>query len=214
VGLKGSRVQAVVSELGGERIDIVPWHPDTEVFARRALAPARVSKVLSDTERQVITAIVDEDQLSLAIGRNGQNVRLASQLIGWQIDLYGSREWVDRGAEAAAFATSPEDQYETADFPLAELDLPQNTLAALATAGYETFLQVIDLERRDFLGIQGIREEDADRLLQLIDELTVVEGDAAGDEAENAGEGVVERAKGKGAAVAAAPKEGESESGE
>ncbi|MGD8601757.1 MAG: transcription termination factor NusA, partial [Gemmatimonadota bacterium] len=91
VGLKGSRVQAVVSELGGERIDIVPWHPDTEVFARRALAPARVSKVLSDTERQVITAIVDEDQLSLAIGRNGQNVRLASQLIGWQIDLYGSR---------------------------------------------------------------------------------------------------------------------------
>ena len=94
VGLKGSRVQAVVSELGGERIDIVPWHPDTDVFARRALAPARVSKVISDTERQVITAIVDEDQLSLAIGRNGQNVRLASQLIGWQIDLYGSREWV------------------------------------------------------------------------------------------------------------------------
>ena len=72
VGLKGSRVQAVVSELGGERIDIVPWHPDTEVFARRALAPARVAKVISDPERQVITAIVDEDQLSLAIGRNGQ----------------------------------------------------------------------------------------------------------------------------------------------
>ena len=95
VGLKGSRVQAVVSELGGERIDIVPWHPDTEVFARRALAPARVSKVVSDIERQVITAIVDEDQLSLAIGRNGQNVRLASQLIGWQIDLYGSREWLE-----------------------------------------------------------------------------------------------------------------------
>lgn len=83
VGLKGSRVQAVVSELGGERIDIVPWHPETEVFARRALAPARVSRVVSNPERQVITAIVDEDQLSLAIGRNGQNVRLASQLIGW-----------------------------------------------------------------------------------------------------------------------------------
>ena len=103
VGLKGSRVQAVVSELGGERIDIVPWHPDTEVFARRALAPARVSKVFSDPERQVITAIVDEDQLSLAIGRNGQNVRLASQLIGWQIDLYGSREWLERGADLSRF---------------------------------------------------------------------------------------------------------------
>jgi N utilization substance protein A len=187
VGLKGSRVQAVVSELGGERIDIVPWHPDTEVFARRALAPARVSKVLSDPERQVITAIVDEDQLSLAIGRNGQNVRLASQLIGWQIDLYGSREWVERGADLSLFAETPvEDQYETADFPLSELDLRPATLAALSDAGYDTFLQIIDLERRDFLGIEGLGEEDADRLLQLIDELTVVEGDAPGSDDEEA----------------------------
>ncbi len=211
VGLKGSRVQAVVSELGGERIDIVPWHPDTEVFARRALAPARVSKVLSDNERQVITAIVDEDQLSLAIGRNGQNVRLASQLIGWQIDLYGSREWIDRGADAAAFASSPEDQYETADFPLSELSLPQTTLAALAAAGYETFLQVIDLERRDFLGIPGLGEEDADRLLQLIDELTVVEGDAGGDE--EARESSEPRAKGR-PAIVALPKEGQHDAAE
>jgi N utilization substance protein A len=209
VGLKGSRVQAVVSELGGERIDIVPWHPDTEVFARRALAPARVSKVLSDNERQVITAIVDEDQLSLAIGRNGQNVRLASQLIGWQIDLYGSREWLDRGAETGAFTTSPEDQYETADFPLAELSLPPATLTALAAAGYETFLQVIDLERRDFLGIQGLGEEDADKLLQLIDELTVVEGDGGADDDEPKGERSEEKSKGRGATVVSTPKENE-----
>jgi len=177
VGLKGSRVQAVVSELGGERIDIVPWHPDTDVFARRALAPARVAKVLSDPARQVITAIVDEDQLSLAIGRNGQNVRLASQLIGWQIDLYGSREWLEKGADLSLFAGGPEEHYETADFPLSELDLEESTLAALATAGYDTFLQIIDLERTDFLAIPGIGETEADRLLQLIDELTVVEGD-------------------------------------
>ena len=184
VGLKGSRVQAVVNELGGERIDIVPWHPDPEVFARRALAPARVSKVLSDPERAVITAIVDEDQLSLAIGRNGQNVRLASQLIGWQIDLYGSREWLERGADLSMFNDAPaEDQYETADFPLSELDLRPPVLAALSGAGYDTFLQIIDLERRDFLKIEGIGEEDADRLLQLIDELTVVEGEApSGDD--------------------------------
>jgi N utilization substance protein A len=178
VGLRGSRVQAVVSELGGERIDIVPWHPDTEVFARRALAPARVSKVFSDTERRVITAIVDEDQLSLAIGRNGQNVRLASQLIGWQIDLYGSREWVEKGADISQFANAPENEYQTADFPLSELDLTLPTLGALSQAGYDTFLQIIDLERRDFLGIEGVGEEDADRLLELIDELTVVEADA------------------------------------
>jgi N utilization substance protein A len=209
VGLKGSRVQAVVSELGGERIDIVPWHPDTEVFARRALAPARVSKVVSDLERQVITAIVDEDQLSLAIGRNGQNVRLASQLIGWQIDLYGSREWLERGADLSLFSSSQEEQYETADFPLAELDLTAGTLAALSAAGYDTFLQIIDLERRDFLGIAGLGEEDADRLLQLIDELTVVEGeqgsgDAGGDDdgEEPRSEGAVEEPVEEATAVA------------
>src|SRR5688500_13011151 len=185
VGLKGSRVQAVVGELGGERIDIVPWHPDTEVFARRALAPARVSKVLSDTERQVITAIVDEDQLSLAIGRNGQNVRLASQLIGWQIDLYGSREWLEKGADLSLFgggAGREEDQLEMADFPLSELELTEATLAALETAGYNTFLDIIDLERDEFLAIEGLSEEEADKILGIIDELTVVEGEAQADE--------------------------------
>ena len=160
-GLKGSRVQAVVSELGGERIDIVPWHPDTDVFARRALAPAKVSKVISDIEKQVITAIVDEDQLSLAIGRNGQNVRLASQLIGWQIDLYGSREWVEKGADLLSFDAPAEEQYETSDFPLSELSLEKSTLGALSASGYDTFLQIIDLERRDFLGIDGLGEQNS-----------------------------------------------------
>lgn len=186
VGLKGSRVQAVVSELGGERIDIVPWHPDPEVFARRALAPARVSKVISNPERQVITAIVDEDQLSLAIGRNGQNVRLASQLIGWQLDLYGSREWLERGEDLSAFGGRGDDQYETADFALDELDLEEDTLAALKAAGYTTFLDIIDLERADFLQVEGLGDADADRLLELIDQLTVVEGEVA--ESDDGGE--------------------------
>ena len=179
VGLKGSRVQAVVNELGGERIDIVPWHPDPEIFARRALAPARVAKVISDSSRQVGTAIVDEDQLSLAIGRNGQNVRLASQLIGWQIDLYGSREWLERGADLSLFGEVPSgDQYETSDFPLSELDLERETLAALEAAGYHTFLDIIDLEKDDFLKVPGLSETEAGRLLVIIDELTVVEGEA------------------------------------
>jgi len=183
VGLKGSRVQAVVSELGGERIDIVPWHPDPEIYARRALAPAKVAKVLSDSARRVITAIVDEDQLSLAIGRNGQNVRLASQIIGWQIDLYGSREWLERGADAALFGGA-EPEYEVADFPLRELDLPLATLAALEGAGYTTFLDIMDLEREDLLRVTGITSQDADDVLSLIETLTVEEG--AGDEAANA----------------------------
>jgi len=174
VGLKGSRVQAVVSELGGERIDIVPWHPDPEIFARRALAPARVAKVISDAERHVITAIVDEDQLSLAIGRNGQNVRLASQLIGWQLDLYSSRDWLARGADSALFGGG--DEYEIADFPLSELEgLTPATLAALQAAGIDTFLNVLDMEKEDFLQVPGIDEEEAERLVALIEELTVVE---------------------------------------
>ena len=180
VGLKGSRVQAVVSELGGERIDIVPWHPDPEIYARRALSPAQVAKVISDTGRGVITAIVDEDQLSLAIGRNGQNVRLASQLIGWQIDLYGSREWLERGADQALFGVTEPD-YEMADFPLSELEIEPAVLAALSGAGYNTFLDIIDLEREDFLRIEGIDGEAADALVGIIEELTVVE-DAGGSE--------------------------------
>jgi N utilization substance protein A len=176
VGLKGSRVQAVVSELGGERIDIVPWHPDPEVFARRALAPARVSKVISDPDRQVITAIVDEDQLSLAIGRNGQNVRLASQLIGWQIDLYGSREWLERGADAALFGRPAEEEsLETSDFPLSELAIPEDALAALKSAGYSTFLDIIDLEEEDFRGIEGFPPDAVEKLVAIIDELTVLD---------------------------------------
>ncbi|HUE96984.1 MAG TPA: transcription termination factor NusA [Longimicrobiaceae bacterium] len=182
VGLKGSRVRAVVQELGGERIDIVPWHPDPEVFAKRALAPARVAKVVSDIDHRVITAIVDEDQLSLAIGRNGQNVRLASQLIGWEINLFGSREWLERGADEALFGggTAREgDEYETADFPLRALALPPATLAALEAAGYTTFFDVIDLEREDLLRIPAIGPDEADHVLALIEELTVE--DEAGD---------------------------------
>jgi len=188
VGLKGSRVQAVVSELGGERIDIVPWHPDPEIFARRALAPARVARVIPDPARQVITAIVDEDQLSLAIGRNGQNVRLASQLIGWQIDLYGSREWLERGADESLFLEDENDSYETANFPLSELSLDGDTLAALGAAGYRSFLDIIDLDRADFLAVDGVSEEAAARLLALVEDLTVVDAEPvqAGEDAPGA----------------------------
>src|SRR5690606_37494523 len=106
---------------------------DPEVFAKRSLAPARVAKVISEYEAKVITSIVDEDQLSLAIGRNGQNVRLASQLIGWEINLFGSREWLERGAHTALFGGGGEqaegEEYDNADFPLRELELRPATLA-------------------------------------------------------------------------------------
>ena len=178
VGLKGARVQAVVNELGGERIDIVPWSPDPERFAKLALAPARVARVFSDPGTKTIQAVVDEDQLSLAIGRNGQNVRLASELTAWKIDLYSSREWMERGAEGGMFAPLPGD--EAAEVPLSDIrDMPPATVAILEEAGYRTLNDIIDLEKDDFIKLPGITLEDADRLMSIIDELTEEGSDEA-----------------------------------
>src|SRR5579862_8588767 len=180
VGLKGSRVQAVVNELNGERIDIVPWSPDPERFAKLALAPAKVARVFSDPATKTIQAVVDEDQLSLAIGRNGQNVRLASELTGWKIDLYSSREWIERGgAEAVPFAPLPEETEEIADVRLSAIaGMPPATVAVLEEAGYRTLNDIIDLEREDFIKLPGIAPEEADRLMTMIDELTTEESGA------------------------------------
>jgi transcription termination/antitermination protein NusA len=178
VGLKGARVQAVVNELGGERIDIVPWSADPERFAKLALAPAKVARVFSDPATKTIQAVVDEDQLSLAIGRNGQNVRLASELTGWKIDLYSSREWVERTEGGPGFAPLP--QEPVADVPLSALEgLSMATVAVLEAGGYRTLNDIIDLERADFLKLPGIAPAEADRIMGILDELTVDDG---GDE--------------------------------
>ncbi len=177
VGLKGSRVQAVVNELGGERIDIVPWSADPERFAKLALAPARVARVFSDPATKTIQAVVDEDQLSLAIGRNGQNVRLASELTEWKIELYSSREWMERGADTQIFAPLPGEQEAVVNPRLSEIEgLEPATVAVLEEAGYRTLDDIIDLEREDFLRLAGIAPEEADRLMTIIDELTTEEG--------------------------------------
>ena len=173
VGLKGSRVQAVVNELGGERIDIVPWSPDPERFARLSLAPARVARVFSDPDTRTIQAIVDEDQLSLAIGRNGQNVRLASELTGWKIDLYSSREWLERGGESPLFAPLPPAEELVADVRLNELKgLPPELIVTLEAAGRKTLRDILDLERDDVLKIEGMTPEHADTLMTFLTELT------------------------------------------
>jgi N utilization substance protein A len=178
VGLKGSRVQAVVNELGGERIDIVPWSPDPERFARLALAPARVAKVFSDPEAKTIQAVVDEDQLSLAIGRNGQNVRLASELTGWKIDLYSSREWLERGGEGPLFAPLPTEDETSARVPLAELGgLTPELVAILGSAGYNTLGDLLDLEREDIQRVPGMTPEAAEQVMAVMAELMTDEGE-------------------------------------
>ena len=189
VGLKGARVQAVVQELGGERIDIVPWSSDPERFAKLALAPAKVARVFSDAATKTIQAVVDEDQLSLAIGRNGQNVRLASELTEWKIDLYSSREWLERGGDVPLFAPLPEEEREeAADVKLSDIEgLPPATVAVLEAGGYKTLNDIIDLEREDFLKLAGIAPEEADRLMAFINEVTA---DGGGEEAAAATEAV------------------------
>src|SRR5687767_190431 len=183
VGLKGSRVQAVVQELGGERIDIVPWSADPERFAKLALAPAKVARVFSEPATKTIQAVVDEDQLSLAIGRNGQNVRLASELTGWKIDLYSSREWLERGGDIPLFAPLPEEEEAeeaAADVPLSEIEgLEIATVAVLEHAGFRTLNDILDLEREDFLRLPGIAPAEADRIMAIIDELTEGEEETA-----------------------------------
>jgi N utilization substance protein A len=182
VGLKGSRVQAVVNELGGERIDIVPWSSDPERFAKLALAPARVARVFSDASTKTIQAVVDEDQLSLAIGRNGQNVRLASELTEWKIELYSSREWMERGSEQQIFQPLPGEGDQNVNPRLSEIEgLEAATVAVLEEAGYRTLDDIIDLDREDLLKLPGITPSEADRVMAIIDELTTE--DASSDEA-------------------------------
>jgi N utilization substance protein A len=182
VGLKGSRVQAIVNELGGERIDIVPWSPDPERFAKLALAPARVAKVFSDVATRTINAVVDEDQLSLAIGRNGQNVRLASELTGWKLDLYSSREWLERGGEGPLFSSlAGEEEDDTPRVPLAQLEgVSAELVAILDKAGYTALNDVLDLEPEEIVKIPGMTSGTAEELVRFLAELTEEDDEGEG----------------------------------
>mgnify|MGYP001225718342 CR=1 FL=1 len=113
VGMRGSRVQNVVTELRGERIDIIPWSPDPARFACAALAPAEVSRVYVDDDEQSLEIIVPDDQLSLAIGKKGQNVRLAAKLIGWKIDIKSESRVLEEEQEEARKSNESDDAEES-----------------------------------------------------------------------------------------------------
>jgi len=155
VGMRGSRVQAVVQELQGEKIDIIPWSQDAANFVVNALAPAEVSKVVLDDDAHRIEVVVGDDQLSLAIGRRGQNVRLASQLTGWQIDILTEAEESERRQEQFRRRT---------ELFMTALDVDE-TLAQLLAS--ENFSQVEDLAyvvTEELAEIQGIGEDTASEL--------------------------------------------------
>ncbi|AWN48271.1 transcription termination/antitermination protein NusA [Methylobacterium terrae] len=150
VGMRGSRVQAVVGELQGEKIDIIPWSQDQATFIVNALQPAEVVKVVLDEEADRIEVVVPDDQLSLAIGRRGQNVRLASQLTGWDIDILTEAEESERRQKEFVERTNTFMQ---------ALDVDETVGQLLAAEGFRSVEEIAYVEPTELANIQGLDEE-------------------------------------------------------
>ena len=150
VGMRGSRVQAVVGELQGEKIDIVPWSSDPATFVVNALAPAEVAKVVMDEEQRRVEVVVPDDQLSLAIGRRGQNVRLGSQLTGWDIDILTEAEESERRTE--------EFRSRSKMF-IDALDIDDVIAHLLVTEGFSSLEEVAYVTPEDLADIEGFDAE-------------------------------------------------------
>lgn len=166
VGMRGSRVQAVVGELQGEKIDIVPWSNDTPTFTVNALAPAEVSKVVLDEEKKRMEVVVPEEQLSLAIGRRGQNVRLASMLTGWDIDILTEAEESSRRAEEFKIRSS---------LFMEALDVDEVIAHLLVAEGFTKVEEIADAELSELNTIEGFTEDVAaelqNRAITWLDEI-------------------------------------------
>jgi N utilization substance protein A len=169
VGLKGSRVQGIVRELGGERIDIVPWSNDPAVFVSRALQPARVGDVrVNEAEKRMLVVVAD-DQLSLAIGKGGQNARLAARLTGWKIDLVSKSDEKQRHDEARASRLEVE-----------ILGLGDATTEKLITAGIETVQELAAASLESLVAIPGFGEKTAEKALHTAREFMAAQESASG----------------------------------
>jgi N utilization substance protein A len=155
VGMRGARVQAVVGELQGEKIDIIPWSGDPATFIVNALQPAEVTKVVLEPDENRVEVVVDEQQLSLAIGRRGQNVRLASQLTGWTIDILTEAEESERRQKEFAARTQAF---------MSALDLDEMMAQLLASEGFETIEEIAYVDLDELAVIEGLNEEIAQEL--------------------------------------------------
>jgi N utilization substance protein A len=156
VGLKGSRVQGIVRELGGERIDIVPWSADPAVFVSRALAPARVNDVRVNELEKRMTVVVADDQLSLAIGKGGQNARLAARLTGWHIDLVSKTDEKQR-----------HDVERASRLEVEQLGLGEATTEKLIQGGIETVQELVSTPFEKLVELPGIGEKTAEKVMTI-----------------------------------------------
>ncbi|HET7318765.1 MAG TPA: helix-hairpin-helix domain-containing protein, partial [Nitrospirota bacterium] len=191
VGMKGSRVQAVVRELRGEKIDIIPWSEDPRIFIAKALSPAVVEKVGVTEEDRSALAVVADSQLSLAIGKKGQNVRLAAKLTGWKIDILSESEYdqerqkereqeieaaiveeTRKMAEETEAAQTMETQTSGDSAPAAPADgltaiegVGEKTAEALREAGYDTVEKIAAMSDEEILAVPGIGAKTAQKIL-------------------------------------------------
>ena len=157
VGMRGSRVQAVSAELGGERIDIVVWDSDAVQFVINAMAPAEVASIVMDEDAHTMDVAVQEDQLSQAIGRNGQNVRLASELTGWELNVMTEQE---------ASAKSENEAETTKQLFLEKLDVDDDVAALLVEEGFSSLEEIAYVPVEEMLQIEGFDEDIVDELRQ------------------------------------------------
>jgi N utilization substance protein A len=155
VGMRGSRVQAVVGELQGEKVDIIPWSQDIATFIVNALQPAEVAKVVLDEEADKIEVVVPDEQLSLAIGRRGQNVRLASQLTGWNIDILTEAEESERRQKEFLSRT---------ELFMSAMNVDEVVGQLLASEGFRTVEEVAYVDLPELAGIQGFDEDTASEI--------------------------------------------------
>ncbi|MFA4908155.1 MAG: transcription termination factor NusA [Candidatus Omnitrophota bacterium] len=180
VGMRGNRVRNIVNELGGEKIDIVRYNEDIREYIKAALSPAKISEIKLDKENLKAQVIVDDDQLSLAIGKHGQNVRLASKLIGWELDIRTKSSLLE-GENKAAGETSAPEAAETASSQVQAGDgapeeeegeglksLPgagEKTVAVLKEAGFNSLSDIAGAAVEDLVKVKGIGEKKAEKLI-------------------------------------------------
>src|SRR6201989_3290827 len=178
VGMKGSRVQAVVQEMQGEKIDIIPWSPDVATFVVNALQPANVARVVIDEDDERIEVVVPDDQLSLAIGRRGQNVRLASQLTGKAIDTL---------SDGDASEKRQKEFVERSNLFEGELDVDETLAQLLVAEGFGSLEEVAYVDIDELASIEGFNEERADELQTRAQEALQRQEEAAREERRSMG---------------------------
>jgi len=200
VGYRGARVQAIVRELQGEKIDIVPWREDPAAFVKAALAPADVQNVSADSETRTLKVLVADDQLSLAIGKRGQNARLAAKLVGWKVDIKSTSELQREAQATLTVLMGGEARPEPAalldtDAALKQLiALPgvgEKLAGRLVAAGYVGLAMLADAKVEALQEIDGIGPKSAERILQVAREAVA---QSASGPAEPAGDPVVDPA--------------------